>query len=92
MPPGRCASARLVGTRGARCPRASRSVRACGLSVCFYDSIAALVEQFKASVKVFEIYCKIIKDNITKSISAAFKNVVMFFSAFVVLEVGGLRL
>lgn len=34
--------------------------------MCFYDSIAALVEQFKASVKVFEIHCKIIKDNITK--------------------------
>lgn len=55
------------------------------LSVCFYDSIAALVEQFKASVKVFEIYCKIIKDNITISISAALENVVMFFAAFVVL-------
>lgn len=57
-----------------------------GLSVCFYDSIAALVEQFKASVKVFEIYCKIIKDNITTSISAALENVVMFFAAFVVLS------
>lgn len=48
--------------------------------MCFYDSIAALVEQFKASVKVFEIYCKIIKNNITKqNMTSAFLNVLTFF-------------
>lgn len=54
--------------------------------MCFYDSIAALVEQFKASVKVFEIYCKIIKDNITKCMTAdGFLNVA--FKFFVLLKV-----
>lgn len=54
--------------------------------MCFYDSIAALVEQFMASVKVFEIYCKIIKDNITKCMTAdGFLYVA--FEFFVVLEV-----
>lgn len=55
--------------------------------MCFYDSIAALVEQFKASVKVFEIYCKIIKDNITKSMAAVGFLKVVIFKCFVVLKV-----
>lgn len=55
--------------------------------MCFYDSIAALVEQFKASVKVFEIYCKIIKDNITKNMTAVGFLKVVTFKCFVVLKV-----
>lgn len=55
--------------------------------MCFYDSIAALVEQFKASVKVFEIYCKIIKDNITKNMAAVGFLKVVIFKCFVVLKV-----
>lgn len=68
-------------------PVGIKFVCAFGLQVCFYDSIAALVEQFKASVKVFEIYCKIIKDNITKNMTAVGFLKVVIFKCFVVLKV-----